>query len=59
MKYIRSNGNVIEIESMDSDHIQNAINRMKRKNEIQDRSRQYIALCQELDKRDDIGIVIE
>lgn len=59
MKYIRSNGNVIEIESMDSDHIQNAINRMNRKNEIQDRSRQYIALCQELDKRDDIGIVIE
>lgn len=59
MKYIRSNGDVIEIESMDYDHIQNAINRMRRKNEVQNRPNQFMALCQELDKRDDIGIVIE
>lgn len=59
MKYIRSNGEVVEVSKMDSGHIQNAIRKIERDNDCHSRVYQYMALCLELEKREDIGIRIE
>jgi len=51
--YVRSNGDVVKIEDMETEHISRAIAKMEREKTCHLKPNQYVSLCVEFEHRKD------